>query len=77
MSSINFTRGIESADYLNALRKELTQSMVKTTKSTSLLEYILNFFNSVNISNSMTLSSVENSTGYLVDTAKVDMSITI
>ena len=53
MSSINFSRDTDSADYLNAMRKELAQSKAKDTKSTALLEYILDFYNTVNISNSM------------------------
>lgn len=55
MSSINFSRDTDSADYLNAIRKEIAQSKAKDVKSTAPLEYILDFYNSVNISNSVTV----------------------
>ena len=61
MSSINFSRDTESADYLNAIRKELAQSKAKNTKSTALLEYILDFYNTVNISNAMNLNNNKHS----------------
>ena len=57
LSSINFSGDTKSADYLNALRKELAQSRVKNTNSTAMLEYILDFYNQINISNAMTLNS--------------------
>lgn len=61
MSSINFSRDTDSADYLNAIRKELAQSKAKDTKSTALLEYILDFYNTVNISNAVTLNNNKHS----------------
>ncbi len=57
MSSINFSRDTDSADYLNAMRKELAQSKAKNTKSTALLEYILDFYNTVAMTNAMTLNN--------------------
>ena len=57
MSSINFSRDTESADYLNAIRKELAQSKAKSTNSTALLEYILDFYNTVNLTNAMNLNN--------------------
>jgi hypothetical protein len=57
MSSINFSRDTESADYLNAMRKELAQSKAKNTNSTAMLEYILDFYNTINISNAMNLNN--------------------
>lgn len=56
MSSINFSRDTESADYLNAMRKELAQSKAKATNSTAILEYILDFYNTVNFANAVTLN---------------------
>ncbi len=56
MSSINFSRDTESADYLNTMRKELAQSKAKNTKSTALLEYILDFYNTIPITNAVTLN---------------------
>ena len=56
MSSINFSRDTESADYLNAMRKELAQSKAKDTKSTALLEYILDFYNTVPMTNTVSLN---------------------
>ena len=56
MSSINFSRDTESADYLNAMRKELAQSKAKNTKSTALLEYILDFYNTLSMTNAVTLN---------------------
>ena len=56
MSSINFSRDTESADYLNAMRKELAASKAKNTKSTAMLEYILDFYNTVNFANVVTLN---------------------
>ena len=56
MSSINFSRDTESADYLNAMRKELAASKAKNTKSSAMLEYILDFFNTVNFANAVTLN---------------------
>ena len=56
MSSINFSRDTESADYLNAMRKELAASKAKSTNSTALLEYILDFYNTVNFANAVTLN---------------------
>lgn len=56
MSSINFSRDTESADYLNAMRKELAQSKAKNTKSTALLEYILDFYNTASMTNAVTLN---------------------
>ena len=61
MSSINFSRDTESADYLNAMRKELAQSKAKDVKSTALLEYILDFYNTVNISNAVNLNNNKHS----------------
>lgn len=61
MSSINFSRDTDSADYLNAMRKELAQSKAKNTNSTALLEYILDFYNTVNISNAMNLNNNKHS----------------
>jgi hypothetical protein len=57
MSSINLSRDTESADYLNAIRKELAQSKAKNTNATALLEYILDFYNTINISNAVTLNN--------------------
>lgn len=57
MSSINFSRDTDSADYLNAIRKELAQTKAKDVKSTALLEYILDFYNTVNLSNTMSLNN--------------------
>lgn len=57
MSSINFSRDTDSADYLNAIRKELAQSKAKDTKSTALLEYILDFYNTINLTNTLTLNN--------------------
>ena len=57
MSSINFSRDTDSADYLNAMRKELAQSKAKNTKSTALLEYILDFYNTVSMTNAVTLNN--------------------
>lgn len=57
MSSINSSRDTESADYLNAIRKELAQSKAKNTNATALLEYILDFYNIINISNAVTLNN--------------------
>lgn len=57
MSSINFSRDTDSADYLNAMRKELAQSKAKNVKSSAMLEYILDFYNTVNISNAVTLNN--------------------
>jgi hypothetical protein len=57
MSSINLSRDTESADYLNAIRKELAQSKAKNTNATALLEYILDFYNTINISNTVTLNN--------------------
>ena len=56
MSSINFSRDSESADYLNAMRKELAASKAKNTKSSATLEYILDFFNTINFANALTLN---------------------
>ena len=56
MSSINFSRDTESADYLNAMRKELAASKAKNTKSSAMLEYILDFYNTVNFANAVTLN---------------------
>lgn len=56
MSSINFSRDTESADYLNAMRKELAQSKAKDTKSTALLEYILDFYNTIPMTNAVSLN---------------------
>ena len=56
MSSINFSRDTESADYLNAMRKELAQSKATNTKSTALLEYILDFYNTASMTNAVTLN---------------------
>ena len=56
MSSINFSRDTESADYLNAMRKDLAASKAKNTKSTAMLEYILDFYNTVNFANAVTLN---------------------
>ena len=61
MSSINFSRDTESADYLNAIRKELAQSRAKNTNSTALLEYILDFYNTINISNAVNLNNNKHS----------------
>lgn len=61
LSSINFSRDTDSADYLNAMRKELAQSKAKDVKSTALLEYILDFYNTVNISNTMNLNNNKHS----------------
>ena len=52
MSSINLSRDTESADYLNAIRKELAQSKAKNTNATALLEYILDFYNKDDLKNS-------------------------
>lgn len=57
MSSINSSRDTESADYLNAIRKELAQSKAKNTNATALLEYILDFYNTINISNTVSLNN--------------------
>jgi hypothetical protein len=57
MSSINSSRDTESADYLNAIRKELAQSKAKNTNATALLEYILDFYNTINISNTVNLNN--------------------
>ena len=57
MSSINLSRDTESADYLNAIRKELAQSKAKNINATALLEYILDFYNTINISNAVTLNN--------------------
>ena len=57
MSSINISRDTDSADYLNAMRKELAQSKAKNTKSTALLEYILDFYNTVSMTNAVTLNN--------------------
>lgn len=67
MSSINFSRDSESADYLNAIRKELAQARSKNTKSTSLLEYILESASAVNISNSFTNTQKTTGDYYLTD----------
>lgn len=61
MSSINFSRDTDSADYLNAIRKELAQSKAKNTKSTALLEYILDFYNTVNLTNTVNLNNNKHS----------------
>ena len=61
MSSINFSRDTESADYLNAMRKELAQSKAKATNSTALLEYILDFYNTINITNAVNLNNNKHS----------------
>lgn len=61
MSSINFSRDTDSADYLNAIRKELAQSKAKDTKSTAMLEYILDFYNTVNLTNAVTLNNNKHS----------------
>lgn len=55
MSSINFSRDTESADYLNAMRKELAASKAKNTKSSAMLEYILDLYNTVTFTNALTL----------------------
>lgn len=57
LSSISFSRDTDSADYLNAIRKELASSKAKDTKSTALLEYILDFYNTINISNTLSLNN--------------------
>jgi len=57
MSSINLSRDTESADYLNAIRKELAQSKAKNTNATALLEYILDFYNTINITNTVSLNN--------------------
>ena len=56
MSSINISRDTDSADYLNAMRKELAQSKAKDTKSTALLEYILDFYNTIPMTNAVSLN---------------------
>ena len=61
MSSINLSRDTDSADYLNAMRKELAQSKAKSTNSTALLEYILDFYNTINISNAVNLNNNKHS----------------
>lgn len=61
MSSINFSRDTDSADYLNAMRKELAQSKAKNTNSTALLEYILDFYNTINLTNAVTLNNNKHS----------------
>ncbi len=57
MSSISGSTDTSSADYLNALRKELAKSNAKNVNSTALLEYILDFYNTVNISNTVNLNN--------------------
>ena len=61
MSSINFSRDTDSADYLNAMRKELAQTKAKDTKSTALLEYILDFYNTINLTNAVNLNNNKHS----------------
>jgi hypothetical protein len=56
MSSINFSRDTESADYLNAMRKELAASKAKNTKSSAMLEYILDLYNTITFTNALTLN---------------------
>lgn len=56
MSSINNTGDTGSAEYLNALRKELAKSKAKDVNSSALLEYILDFYNTINFSNSLSLN---------------------
>ena len=56
MSSINFSGDTSSADYLNAMRKELAKAKAGNVKSTALLEYILDFYNTANISNTVSLN---------------------
>lgn len=56
MSSINSSRDTDSADYLNAIRKELAQSKAKNVKSTALLEYILDFYNTISITNAISIN---------------------
>lgn len=57
MSSINGSTDTGSADYLNALRKELAKSKAKNVNSSALLEYILDFYNTINISNTVSLNN--------------------
>ena len=57
MSSINFSRDTDSADYLNAIRKEMAQMRAKNTNATALLEYILDLYNTVNLTNAMNLNN--------------------
>jgi len=57
MSSISGSTDSTSADYLNALRKELAKSKAKAVNSTALLEYILDFYNQINISNAVSLNN--------------------
>jgi len=57
MSSINFSGDTSSADYLNAMRKELAKAKAGNVKSTALLEYILDFYNTANLSNAVTLNN--------------------
>lgn len=56
MSSTNVYRETSTSDYLDAMRKELAQSKAKNVSSTALLEYILDFYNTVNLSNAVSLN---------------------
>ena len=55
--SVDFARDSESADYLNALRKHQAENKSGNTSAENFTpEYIIEFFNQIDISNSVTLN---------------------
>lgn len=55
--SVDFARDSESADYLNAIRKHQAENKSGNTSAENFTpEYIIEFFNQINISNSLSLN---------------------
>lgn len=62
MSSIDLSRDAESADILNAIRKHIAENKSGNTSASNFTpEFIIQFFNTINLSNAVTLNNNKHS----------------